>query len=78
MLTKEAIVNVEAPASRRNNEISQFVEGRYISSSEGFWRIFGFHIHERYPSVTKLHVHLEGGQRVYFTLALRSSPLLWL
>lgn len=41
--------------------------GRYISSNEAVWRIFSFPIHERYPTVVHLAVHLENGQRVYFT-----------
>ncbi|GBN13160.1 hypothetical protein AVEN_21033-1 [Araneus ventricosus] len=38
-----------------------------MSSNEAFWRIFAFPIHERYLSVQQLAVHLENGQRVYFT-----------
>lgn len=49
------------------NEIDQFQIGRYISSNEAVWRILGFDIHERFPTVTHLSVHLENGQRVYFT-----------
>ena len=41
--------------------------GRYISSNEAVWRILKFPIHERYPAVLTLSVHLENGQRVYFT-----------
>jgi hypothetical protein len=48
------------------DEIQQFQMGRYISSSEAVWRILGFDIHDRFPAVTKLSVHLENGQRVYF------------
>ncbi|XP_026464659.1 uncharacterized protein LOC113367249 [Ctenocephalides felis] len=40
---------------------------RYVSSNEAIWRVFGFSIHERNPSVVHLAVHLENGQRVYFT-----------
>ncbi|XP_044741944.1 uncharacterized protein LOC123302915 [Chrysoperla carnea] len=40
---------------------------RYISSSEAVWRILCFSIHDRFPSVMHLAVHLENGQRVYFT-----------
>lgn len=43
------------------------MNGRYLSSSEGIWRILEFSIHERYPTVVHLSVHLENGQRVYFT-----------
>ncbi|XP_074108441.1 uncharacterized protein LOC141533449 [Cotesia typhae] len=49
------------------DEVSRYEAGRYISSSEAVWRIFGFHIHERYPPVVHLAVHLDNGQRVYFT-----------
>lgn len=49
------------------DEVSQYQIGRYISSNEAAWRIFGFSIHKRYPSVQHLSVHLENGQRIYFT-----------
>lgn len=48
------------------NEISNYQRGRYISSNEAVWRILEFPIHERYPTVIHLHVHLPEGQRVYF------------
>ena len=48
------------------DEIEAFQLGRYISSNEAAWRIFGFNIHERYPAVVHLSVHLENGQRVIF------------
>lgn len=51
----------------KNDEISHYQMGRYISSSEAIWRIFSFPIHRREPSVQHLAVHLENGQRVYFT-----------
>jgi PIF1-like helicase/Helitron helicase-like domain at N-terminus len=49
------------------DEIKQYQLGRYISSNEAVWRILDFPIHERYPTVVHLAVHLENGQRVYFT-----------
>ncbi|UYV62971.1 hypothetical protein LAZ67_2002684, partial [Cordylochernes scorpioides] len=52
-----------------NDEISQYLLGRYISSNEAVWRILSFPIHERHPNVVHLSVHLENGQRVYFTNA---------
>lgn len=48
------------------DEVSLYESGRYISSSEAVWRILGFPVHERYPTVVHLAVHLENGQRVYF------------
>jgi len=49
------------------DEVTQFQSGRYISTNEAAWRIFDFPIHARYPPVEHLSVHLENGQRVYFT-----------
>ncbi|XP_074108457.1 uncharacterized protein LOC141533462 [Cotesia typhae] len=51
----------------QNDEITNYQIGRYISSNEAVWHIFGFPIHERDPAVIHLAVHLEIGQRVYFT-----------
>lgn len=51
----------------QNDEITQYQLGRYISTNEAIWRIFSFPIHERHPAVVHLAVHLENGQRVYFT-----------
>ncbi|GFQ97130.1 uncharacterized protein TNCT_140451, partial [Trichonephila clavata] len=41
--------------------------GTYISSNEAIWHILSFPIHERDPAVQHLAIHLENGQRVYFT-----------
>ncbi|XP_075465454.1 uncharacterized protein LOC142499645 [Ascaphus truei] len=49
------------------DEVTLYQLGRYISSNEAVWRIFAFPIHERHPTVVHFTVHLENGQRVYFT-----------
>ncbi|CAF3486417.1 unnamed protein product [Rotaria sp. Silwood1] len=49
------------------DEIERYQLGRYISSNEAVWRILYFPIHERHPTVVHLAVHLENGQRIYFT-----------
>ncbi|KAE9540849.1 hypothetical protein AGLY_004094 [Aphis glycines] len=49
------------------NEVEQFQSGRYICSSEAVWRILSFDVHERAPAIIHLAVHLENGQRVFFT-----------
>ena len=51
----------------RNDEISLYQAARYVSCSEACWRLFGFHIHDRDPTVVRLSVHLPNGQRVLFT-----------
>ncbi len=50
----------------KNDEISCYQMARYISSNEAVWRLLSFPIHERYPTVIHLAVHLENGQRIYF------------
>lgn len=48
------------------DEIEGFRDGRYISTNEAFWRIFGFPIHDRFPSVLHLTVHLENEHMITF------------
>ncbi|KAI8120455.1 hypothetical protein CVS40_8291 [Lucilia cuprina] len=59
----QAIFDIQQ--ERRNvdnrNEVLSYQAGRYISSNEAVWRLFSFDLHERYPSVTHLAVHLENG-----------------
>ena len=40
------------------DEINDFIKARYLSASEAVWRIFGFHINHREPSVSPLKIHL--------------------
>lgn len=51
-------------SANSNDEIAQFLMGRYISSNEAVWRILEFPLHERHPAIIHLSVHLENGQRV--------------
>jgi len=55
--------------TNENDEVMKFQLGRYVSCNEAIWRLFSFLIHERHPTVLHLTVHLENGQRVYFTEA---------
>ena len=50
----------------QNDEIKCYQMARYISSNEAVWRLLKFPIHERFPAVIHLSVHLENGQRVLF------------
>ncbi|XP_074115113.1 uncharacterized protein LOC141537831 [Cotesia typhae] len=51
----------------KNDETARYQMGRYISSNEAIWHILSIPIHERDPAVQHLAIHLENGQRVYFT-----------
>ena len=41
-----------------NAEISRYVNARYISASEVFWRLYGFEIHSKHPPAGKLPCHV--------------------
>ncbi|CAE1313564.1 unnamed protein product [Acanthosepion pharaonis] len=49
------------------DEIQDFLAGRVISSTEGPWHIFSFPIHERFPAIVQLAVHLENDELRYFS-----------
>jgi hypothetical protein len=49
-----------ADSEQRINEIDDYVCGRYICATEAAWRIFGFDITTKQPSVTCLPIHLPG------------------
>ena len=48
------------------NEISNYIDARYVSSCEAAWRIFEFDLHGQSHSVNRLPVHLEDQQTVTF------------
>ena len=49
-----------------NGEIALYMEEMYFSAHEACWRLLGFDLHGRCPSVTRLHVHLEDELRAVF------------
>ena len=48
------------------NEIQRYVDARYVSASEGCWRIFHYELHDRSPAVQRLAVHLPEQQTVTY------------
>jgi len=42
----------------RTDEIKEFWDARYLSAGEAIWRILGFHIMQKEPTVTALPVYL--------------------
>jgi hypothetical protein len=56
--TKENVVDID--------EIKKYLDCRYVSASEATWRIFKFHMHERFPIVEHLQYHLPNQQMVLF------------
>ena len=50
----------------RTDEIMNYVNCRYVSSYEAYWRIIGNKIMYTYPNVLKLALHLPDEQRVFY------------
>lgn len=48
------------------NEIDKFTDGRYVGTCEAFWRLYHFSLHEEFPHVVRLALHLEDQQGVVF------------
>ncbi|XP_050535181.1 uncharacterized protein LOC126902195 isoform X3 [Daktulosphaira vitifoliae] len=49
-----------------NNEIQSYLNTRYVSPPEAFWRLAKYEIQKQSHAVVKLPVHLEGREPVYF------------
>ncbi len=49
-----------------HDEIKDFQDGRYISTSEAAWRLCDFPLHSKFPNVVRLIVHLPGNEPVYY------------
>ncbi|CAE1250270.1 unnamed protein product [Acanthosepion pharaonis] len=50
------------------DEILDFLAGHVIRSPEGPWHIFSFPIHERFPAIVQVAVHLEKDEIPYFSV----------
>ena len=57
---------IEIRAENENDEISRYVNARYISASDAFWRLFGFEIHSKHLPVEQLPYHLQDQQTILF------------
>jgi hypothetical protein len=49
-----------------NDEIQDYIDGRYIGPVEACWHVFEFPMHEESPTVYRLPVHLQDQQTVIF------------
>ncbi|XP_047949496.1 uncharacterized protein LOC125195385 [Salvia hispanica] len=59
------------------DEISLYYDCRYISSCEAAWRILGFEVQYKDPSVERLSFHLPNEQSVIFDERDRLDNIIW-
>jgi hypothetical protein len=48
------------------DEIAKYLQARYAGPAKAIWRLFKFPVHQEYPPVESLAIHLKGEQPVYF------------
>ena len=60
--------NVEVTESNELNhdEVSRFMDARYISAPEAYWRLAEYKMHDKSHSIIRLALHLPNQQPVYF------------
>ncbi|CAG8731839.1 12882_t:CDS:1, partial [Cetraspora pellucida] len=65
----KAVIEVNSNILQENqniNEINQYIEALWISSSEACWRIFGFPMFNMNPSIVHLQLHIPNQQIINF------------
>ena len=62
---KAGCENVDTAEDKSVNEISQYLEGRYVSATEACYRIFAYELHANMPHVLRLVMHTKDRQPVY-------------
>ncbi|CAG8565443.1 19137_t:CDS:2 [Cetraspora pellucida] len=50
-----------------HDEISLYLDTRYVFASEASWRLLHYCLYDRSPAVIPLQVHLPGQHRIIFT-----------
>lgn len=58
--------NDRAIVERSTNEVKQYLNTRYISSVEAYWRLKGYKLYDHYPNVIRLPIHLENEEHLVF------------
>jgi hypothetical protein len=62
-----ANVEVSEKSELNHDEVSAFVDARYVSAPEAYWRLSEYNMHKQSHAIVRLPVHLPRQQPVYFT-----------
>ncbi|XP_074337105.1 uncharacterized protein LOC141674283 [Apium graveolens] len=60
------------------DEVKNFLDGRYVCASEASWKIFGFDIHHRSPSVECLPIHFPRQKYLNFQSSADLENFTWI
>ena len=70
-------ISVQREDGAAINEIREYLDSRYVSACEACWRIFGFSLHQHYPAIQRLQLHLENHQYITFNSEARTTEQLF-
>jgi hypothetical protein len=68
-----ATISLESDDAQPTDEPKDFVNSRCVSCMEAMWRTFRFLLHQRYPAVTRLRLHLQDMEHVMFGVVESAS-----
>lgn len=58
------------------NEVTEYLDCRYICEQDACWRIFGYDIHRHYPAVERMPVHLPNENYISYSARANMDKLL--
>ncbi|KAH3731467.1 ATP-dependent DNA helicase pif1 [Pelomyxa schiedti] len=70
----ELLTGADTIRASIDDEISDYKTFRYCSAIEAHWRIFGYDMTSKSPSVIKLPVHLENQNYILFSANMANAP----
>jgi hypothetical protein len=70
-----ANIKVTAKNELTHDEIETFLDARYVSAPEAFWRLSEYRLHDKSHTIIRLPLHLPRQQPVYFTTGEHEAAL---
>ncbi|XP_057310488.1 uncharacterized protein LOC130648452 [Hydractinia symbiolongicarpus] len=58
--------NIQINERLDHDEVTTFLDARYVSSPEACWRLFAYNLHDQSHVIFRLALHLPNYERVYF------------
>jgi hypothetical protein len=63
---EDLVENLSQDPLKCINEVKRYLDSRYVSASEGCWRIFGFILHDEYLCIYRLQLHMPDSYLCFF------------
>jgi len=66
-------ISIQRDEAEVVDEVKDYLDARYVSTSEACWRIFEFKMHQNLPSVERLPIHIENGESIMYDPAIETA-----